>query len=135
MYLYIQSHTPVTAEIGFLSTEVFQFFPPLWQNLLCYPRISKLERIFEIVYFNHFTNNTTEQLKTGGCLSRSLQISAESLRAKVSGLPTPGSFKSMKEYTDINFITNFTRIRYFLRLGSAQYTGSLEMLQSNIIFK
>ena len=36
---------------------------------------------------------------------------------------------------DINFITNSTRITYFLRLRSAQYKGSLEMLQSNIIFK
>lgn len=35
----------------------------------------------------------------------------------------------------INFITNFTRIRYFLGLRSAQYKGGLEMLQSNIIFK
>lgn len=68
-------------------------------------KTSELERLFDLLYSNNFTNDETEQLR-GRVADRSCHSSSvpKCLRTKFSGLPIPSSLTiNKRDYVDVSF--------------------------------
>lgn len=76
MCIHTITHTSVVGEIrlDFFFNQSFSILLRIF--FLSDNRVSELETIFEIYYPNQFTNDETKYLRKGGCLAKSLVISA-----------------------------------------------------------